>query len=577
MWCDGEAIEAPVYARDDLRPGDRIPGPALVLEATGTIAVDPGFSLSLDTRGWVWLEAEGTAPDPRAPVERDPMWLELFHNQFQSIAEQMGRVLRRTALSTNIRERLDFSCAVFDAEGHLVANAPHIPVHLGAMEETVRAVRADHPSPPEAQAFATNDPARGGSHLPDITVVSPVHRHGRVAFYVASRGHHADVGGKTPGSMPADSRHLEEEGVVLRSLPLLRDGDLDEARLREALGAGPYPARDPDQNLADLQAMLAANAIGATRLRGLSDKQGEAAVAAYMDYVQDDAAERVAAAIAALPDGETRFADALDDGTPVAVRLVVAGESLTIDLSGSGASVDGNLNAPRAVTVAAVLYGLRLLVDAPIPLSSGCLRPVELIIASPSLLDPEPDRAVAAGNVETSQRIVDVLLAALDLAAASQGTMNNLSFGTDRWGYYETLGGGTGATREHPGCSAVQSHMTNTRITDPEVLERRFPVRLWRFGIRHGSGGVGALPGGDGLVRELEALTPITVTMLAQRRLRAPFGLNGGHPGARGQNLVLRGGGDPEPFSGSIELDAGDRIRILTPGGGGYGPPESAT
>ncbi len=576
MWCGGAPVHAPVYARDELRPGDRVPGPALVLEATGTVAVDPGFTLAIDERGWVWLEADGAASDARAPTERDPMWLELFHNQFQSIAEQMGRVLRRTALSTNIRERLDFSCAVFDAEGHLVANAPHIPVHLGAMEETVRAVCADHPEPPEGQAYATNDPARGGSHLPDITVVSPVHRHGRVAFYVASRGHHADVGGKTPGSMPADSTRLEEEGVVLRSLPLLSGGALDEARLREALGAGPYPARDPDQNLADLQAMLAANAIGATRLRDLSDKQGPA-VAAYMGYVQDDAAERVAAAIAALPDGETRFEDALDDGTPVAVRLAVAGDRMTIDLTDSGAAVDGNLNAPRAVTVAAVLYGLRLLVDAPIPLSSGCLRPIELIIGSPSLLDPEPFRAVAAGNVETSQRIVDVLLAAFGLAAASQGTMNNLSFGTERWGYYETLGGGTGATPDHPGCSAVQSHMTNTRITDPEVLERRFPVRLWRFAIRRGSGGAGARDGGDGLVRELEALTPITVTMLAQRRTRAPFGLEGGEPGKPGRNLLVREGGEPTSFAGSIELGAGDRIIILTPGGGGYGPPDKTT
>lgn len=576
MWCDGERVDAPVYARDELRPGDRVVGPALVLEATGTIAVDPGFSLRLDERGWVWLEADGPATDLRAPTARDPMWLELFHNQFQSIAEQMGRVLRRTALSTNIRERLDFSCAVFDAQGRLVANAPHIPVHLGAMEETVRAVRADHPEPSAGQAYATNDPARGGSHLPDITVVSPVHRDGRVAFYVASRGHHADVGGKTPGSMPADSTRLEEEGVVLRSLPLLEGGELDEVRLREALGAGPFPARDPDQNLADLQAMLAANAIGATRLRELSDKQGPA-VAAYMGYVQDDAAERVAAAIAALPDGETRFNDALDDGTPVAVRLAVDGARMTIDLSESGAPVDGNLNAPRAVTVAAVLYALRLLVDAPIPLSSGCLRPIDLIIDSPSLLDPEPFRAVAAGNVETSQRIVDVLLAAFGLAAASQGTMNNLSFGTERWGYYETLGGGTGATMDHPGCSAVQSHMTNTRITDPEVLERRFPVRLWRFGIRRGSGGAGAQPGGDGLVRELEALTPITVTMLAQRRTRAPFGLEGGAAGEPGQNLLMRGGGEATPFAGSVALEAGDRIRILTPGGGGYGPPDKTT
>lgn len=589
LWVDGRYVDAQVYAREALTPDVGIVGPALVVEATATLVVDPGFSLRVDGRGWVWMSQDGYAAAPdgaatRAPPRRDPMWLELFHNQFQSVAEQMGQVLQRTALSTNIRERLDFSCAVFDAEGHLVANAPHIPVHLGAMEETVRAVRGDHPAPAVGQSFATNDPARGGSHLPDITVVSPIHLPGdeaRVAFYVASRGHHTDVGGLTPGSMPAASTRLEEEGVVLRSLPLLRAGtELDVPRVRAALAAGPHPARNPDENLADLQAMLAANAVGGQRLRALAARHGRVVVQKYMGYVQDDAAERVAAAVAGLPDGETQFTDALDDGTPVAVRLLVDRDRLTIDFSASGGPSPRNFNAPRAVTTAAVLYALRLLVDTPIPLSSGCLRPVTLRIPHPSLLDPDEGRAVAAGNVETSQRVVDVLLAALGIAAASQGTMNNLTFGTDRWGYYETIGGGTGATPEHPGAHAVQSHMTNTRITDPETLEARFPIRLWRFAIRTGSGGRGARRGGDGIIREIEACAPLTVTVLAERRGRRPFGLAGGGPGAAGENLVRRAGVPPsspaEPFSGTLELNPGDRVTILTPGGGGHGGGVSA-
>jgi 5-oxoprolinase (ATP-hydrolysing) len=571
LWFDG-FVTAKVFAREDLRAGHHLEGPAIVLEDTGTLVVDPGFTAEVDARGWIVLEARDLGPAPVASATREPMWLELFHNQFASIAEQMGRVLRRTALSTNIRERLDFSCAVFDARGGLVANAPHIPVHLGAMEETVKAVLADHPDPAPGDAFVSNDPAGGGSHLPDVTVVTPVHVDGGPPFFVASRGHHADIGGITPGSMPASSQSLAEEGVVLRAR-LVTGGRLEEAALRAALGRGPYPARDPDQNVADIEAQLAANHVGVDLLRAACSRHGRDTVAAYMAHVQDDAAERVAAAIAALPDGERRFADALDDGTTIAVRLDVQGERMTIDFSECGGEVEENLNAPRAVTVSAVLYVLRLLVGEPIPLASGCLRPIDLRIVPGSVLWPSPTRAVAGGNVETSQRVVDVLLGALGLAAASQGTMNNLSLGDPSWGYYETLGGGTGATAARDGADAVHSHMTNTRITDPEILEARFPLRLWKFAIRRGSGGEGRHRGGDGLVREIEALAPITATILSERRERAPFGLAGGGEGARGDNaVILEGLRQPLAGKASVTLLPGERIRIETPGGGGYGP-----
>ena len=577
------AHDVPVFERASLGAGGRVEGPALVLDDTGCVVVEPDFSLTLDDRGRAWLERRGddvSDAGAEGSAERDPVRLELFFNRFMSIAEQMGEVLRRTSLSTNIRERLDFSCALFDGDGGLVANAPHIPVHLGAMGETVKAVIAAHPEPAPGDAFVTNDPAGGGSHLPDITVVTPVHdEDGALRFFVASRGHHADVGGTTPGSMPSRSRSLDEEGVVFRSLRAVRGGCFDEDAVRAVLGSGPHPARDPDTNIADLQAQLAANQTGKRLLEELVAKHSVEVVSAYMRHVQDNAAEKVAAAIAALPDGVRRFTDELDDGTPIAVEARVEGERLTLDFSGTGPCVAGNLNAPRAVTVAAVIYVLRLLVGEPIPLSSGCLRPVDLVIPPECLLSPAPDSAVAGGNVETSQRVVDVLLGALGLAAASQGTMNNLSFGTDRWGYYETLGGGCGATRERGGASAVHSHMTNTRITDPEVLEARFPVRLSRFAVRRGSGGDGRRRGGDGLIRAIEAVEPIAVSILSERRERGPFGLQGGAPGAPGENRVVRADGREDQLGGKAEvrLDAGDRIVIATPGGGGYGPPDSVT
>jgi 5-oxoprolinase (ATP-hydrolysing) len=573
---DGEHLQVPVFAREDLSPAHALDGPAVILEDTGTIMVDPGFSLHLDADGVITLEDRlGAAEHDAVGVELDPVRLEVFANLYMSIAEQMGVVLRRTSLSTNIRERLDFSCAVFDREGGLVANAPHIPVHLGAMSESVRAVLALHPDPRPGDVYATNDPALGGSHIPDVTVITPVFAGGdRPLFFTASRGHHADIGGITPGSMPPFSKTLQEEGVVLRGLRIVRDGRFDEDAVRAALGGGPYPARDPDQNVADLQAQIAANRKGEQLLTELVSRHGLDATVAYMGHVQANAEARVRAAIARLPDGEHAMTDRMDDGTPIAVTLTIDGERMRVDFTGSGSQSAGNMNAPRAVTVAAVLYVLRALVGEPIPLNSGCLRPIELVIPRGSVLDPSPDAAVVAGNVETSQRVVDVLLGALGVLAACQGTMNNLTFGDASFGYYETIAGGAGAGPDHDGQSGVHTHMTNTRITDPEVLEARFPVRLRRFGLRPGSGGAGQHRGGDGVLREIEALAPLRVSILSERRETAPFGLAGGAPGAPGRNLQLREGLPPRELPGRVELELkpGERVRIETPGGGGYGP-----
>lgn len=567
--------DVPVHWREDLAPGMQLEGPALILEPTSTITLDPGFVLRVEHDGL--LSVEDLDPDASwiaspDPTVRDPVSLEIYNHLFMSIAEQMGTVLERTALSTNIRERRDFSCALFDARGGLVANAPHIPVHLGAMSETVRAVLERHPELAPGDVFASNDPAAGGSHLPDITVVTPVHdAAGRLLFFTACRGHHADVGGITPGSMPPFSRRLEDEGIVLSAQRIVAGGRLDDAALRRAFTEGRHPARDFAQNLADLEAQIAANRQGAELLGALITERGLASVKAYMHHVQENAAERVADAIGRLPDGVHTFEDALDDGSPIRVRMTVTGRRMIVDFTGSAPEHEGNLNAPRAVTMAAVIYVLRSLVGEAIPLNQGCLDPVQVIIPEPSLLSPAPGRAVVAGNVETSQRIVDVLLGALGLAAASQGTMNNLTFGDDRFGYYETIAGGAGAGPGFCGASGVHTHMTNTRITDPEILESRFPVRLIRFELRRGSGGRGRWPGGEGVIREIEALAPLTFSILSERRTRAPFGLAGGESGARGRNLL---DGAELPAKASFLVEPGQRVRIETPGGGGFGSPK---
>jgi 5-oxoprolinase (ATP-hydrolysing) len=570
--------EVPLFWREDLAPGAALLGPAFVLEETGTVLLEPGFEAQLSARGTLVLrDLAGAAAGPDARAPDDPVRLELAGSRFMSIAERMGAVLRHTAVSTNIKDRRDYSCAVFDAAGLLVANAPHIPVHLGAMGETVRALRAAFPRLEPGDVLVTNDPFEGGSHLPDVTVVTPVFAPGAAspALFVASRGHHADLGGRTPGSMPADSRTLEEEGVLLPPQLLVRGGRLREAELRAQLAGARYPARSPDDNVADLEAMAAANRAGEVLLQGLLAEQGPAEVAAGMAALQRAAAVLVGREIAKLPAGEHRFEDRLDDGTPLCVSVRVLGARLAIDFSGTGPASAGNLNAPPAVVRAAVLYVLRALVAQRIPLNAGCFEPVTLSLPPGSLLDPPPGSAVAGGNVETSQRIVDVLLGALGLAAASQGTMNNVAFGSARFGYYETIGGGAGAGPAFPGASCVHVHMTNTRVTDAEVLETRFPVRLLAFARRRGSGGAGRWRGGDGVVRGYAFLEPVTATILAERRTTAPFGLAGGGPGAPGRGRVVRAGGRSEEVPGyaTLELGPGDQLWIETPGGGGYGAP----
>ncbi len=580
-WFPGLGrVRVPVHDRDALRAGLLIEGPALILEGTGTIVLEPGFHARVGVDAVLTIEDQAALPRAAeteaasaALAEADPVRLEVFGNRFMSIAEQMGAVLRNTAVSTNIKERLDYSCAVFDADGGLVANAPHIPVHLGAMGATVRAVRAAIPDLAAGDAIVSNDPASGGSHLPDVTVVSPVFIGDALRFFVASRGHHADLGGVTPGSMPAHSRTLEEEGVVLRPFPLVRAGEFDEARIRAALTSARFPARNPDDNIADLEAQVAANRAGEALLRDMVGEVGLDAVTVTMGQLQRAAAAKVAREIGKLADGEHVFADALDDGTPIQVRLTVTGERMIIDFTGSGDAIEGNLNAPRAVVESAVIYVLRCLVAERIPLNGGCLDPVEIVVPAGSLLDPPPGAAVVGGNVETSQRVVDVLLGALGRAAASQGTMNNVAFGTEAFGYYETIGGGAGATANAPGASGVHTHMTNTRITDLEVMEQRLPVIVRVFALREGSGGEGAERGGNGLVRELEFTEPVEVSLLSQRRTRAPYGLEGGGAGACGRNTVLRSDGSREVLAGSarVSLAAGDCLRIETPGGGGFG------
>ncbi len=619
VWFPGTGrCPTPVYAREALEPGAELSGPALVLEDTGSIAIDPGFSARVEAAGLLVLrdaaaqertarpqaaqraagersrtarpqaaqraagERSRTARPQaaqRAAGERspDPIRLEVFGNRFMSIAEQMGAVLRNTSVSTNIKERLDYSCAVFDAAGGLVANAPHIPVHLGAMAETVRVVRARFPDLADGDVVVTNDPSAGGSHLPDVTAVTPVFVAPDAApdFFVASRGHHADIGGVAPGSMPPASRSLEEEGVLLAPFRAVSRGRFDEAALRRKLSSARYPARSPDDNVAELEAMLAANRCGVELLRSLAAEHGREGVAAIMRQLQDAAAAKVAHEIGRLPDGVHRFRDQLDDGTPIQVALAIRGERMLIDFAGSGPAVAGNLNAPPAVVQAAVIYVLRSLVAERIPLNGGCLAPVELRVPPGSLLDPPPGAAVAGGNVETSQRIVDVLLGALGRVAASQGTMNNVAFGDASFGYYETIGGGAGAGDGFHGASGVHTHMTNTRITDIEVLEARHPVRLLEFSLRRGSGGAGRWRGGDGLVRRYQFLAPLTLSILSERRASAPYGLRGGAAGAPGRNTLLRRDGRREELGGkaSAELVAGDRLSIETPGGGGYGTP----
>lgn len=571
----GRRLETPVYAREDLRPGHLLEAPALILESIGTVVVEPGFCAHVDRFENLILEQTGQENTQHFILgeEADPVALEAFHHLFMSIAEQMGAVLRQTSVSTNIKERLDFSCALFDSSGNLVANAQHLPVHLGAMGESVRAVLARWPKMVAGDVFVTNDPYGGGSHLPDITVVTPVFAGGEIRFFVASRAHHADVGGITPGSMPAFSSTLEQEGILLDCVRLVSAGVFDEGRFETLFTDVRYPARNLQDNRADLEAQIAANNAGVRLLGELVAHYGLEMVQAHMSFIRENAARSVRDALRRLPDGRFEFADAMDDGSAVAVALTIEGNKATLDFSGTGSESEGNLNAPPAVVRAAALYALRCLVDEAIPLNDGCLEPVEMIIPSPSLVSPRPGRAVAGGNVETSQRLVDVLLAAFEMAAASQGTMNNVTFGDASFGHYETIAGGVGAAPGYSGASGVHTHMTNTRITDPEILETRHPVRLLEFGLRRGSGGAGRWSGGDGVVRRFQFLKPLEVSLLTQRRSTRPFGLAGGEAGAAGRNIRVKLDGSRVELKGAdaYHAEADEELIVLTPGGGGYG------
>ncbi len=577
---DGAQRETAIFERRELRPGDRLVGPAIVCEDSATTIVDPGWTAEMLARGELLLtDAVGRTAE-KIGTECDPVLLEIFNNQFAAIAEQMGITLRNTSSSVNVKERLDFSCALFTATGDLVVNAPHIPVHLGAMGETVRAVIADNPTLRPGDVVVTNDPYRGGSHLPDVTVVTPVHDDaGSLLFFTASRAHHAEIGGIRPGSMPPFSKNLAEEGVLIRNFLLVDGGESRVDHLQSLLCSGKYPSRNPADNLADIAAQTAANRQGARDLLRLVERYSWPVVAAYMQHIRDAAERKTRAALARIPDGRYEFTDHLDDGTPITAAITIVHDSATIDFTGTGPVSPGNLNANRAIVTAAVMYCLRCLLDEEIPLNQGVLAPITLIVP-PGLLNPPADEraedcpAIVGGNVETSQRTVDVLLGALGLAAASQGTMNNTLFGDEAFGYYETVCGGNGATAAGPGADAVHTHMTNTRLTDPEVIEQRYPVRVREFSIRRGSGGKGLHKGGDGIVRRLEFLRPLDVSLVTQRRgPYAPFGLNGGEEGALGVNTLQKADGTHLPLAGRVQFRAetGDVLIVQTPGGGGWG------
>lgn len=573
--------QASVFRREELTPGTVVRGPAIILENIATIFVEPGFVASADGFGNIILEPtdDGQSVDSLtaySTIEVDPIALEIFNNLFMSIAEQMGNVLRRTAISTNIKERLDFSCALFDAQGNLVANAPHIPVHLGAMGESVHSVLQAHTKIAPGDVFVTNNPFGGGSHLPDITVVTPVfskHDSTQPIFFTASRAHHAEIGGITPGSMPPFSTRLEEEGVLLDNVKLVAAGKFNETLFADLFTTGKYPTRNLADNRADLQAQMASNQTGVRLLEELVEHCGLETVLAYMRHVRDNAARQVREALRRIPTGSYHFQDAMDDGTPIVVRITIAGENATVDFTGTGKESEYNLNAPPAVVRAAVLYVFRCLVNERIPLNDGCMEPICLIIPEQSIINPTRGRAVVGGNVETSQRVVDVLLGALGIAAASQGTMNNLTFGDETFGYYETICGGVGAAKKYHGANAVHTHMTNTRITDPETLETRYPVRVMQFSIRPNSGGNGRWRGGNGVIRHFKFLKGLKVSLLSQRRRTLPFGLSDGKPGKVGENIRVHLDGTRELLEGnaSFQAEGGEELMICTPGGGGWG------
>ena len=577
----GAEHDTPVFRREAFTTGDAVDGPAVILEATATTVVEPGWRAHLATSGDLVLErVVPLARESAVGTDCDPVMLEVFNNRFMSIAEQMGLTLENTAYSVNIKERLDFSCAIFDPDGMLVANAPHIPIHLGSMSESIRTViRENAGRMKPGDVFCVNAPYNGGTHLPDVTVITPVFDDAgagaRILFFVASRGHHADIGGSIPGSMPPDARTVEEEGILFDNFMLVDGGRFLEAELRAHLGSGRWPARNPDQNVADLKAQIAAGEKGIQEVRRMIADFGLDVVHAYMKHVQDNAEEQVRRVIDVMRDGA--FELPMDDGSVIRVRITFDRErrEATVDFTGTSPQRPNNFNAPSAVARSAVLYVFRCLVEDDIPLNEGCLKPIRIVIPEDSMLAPKYPAAVAAGNVETSQAITDALFGALGVAAESQGTMNNILFGNDRHQYYETVCGGAGAGPGYHGTSAVHTHMTNTRLTDPEILEWRYPVVLESFGVNRGSGGTGRWRGGDGTLRRIRFLEEMELTVLSHHRLIAPYGLAGGAPGRCGRNWVERASGAVHEMGGQdhCPVGPGDVFVLETPSGGGYGSP----
>ncbi|SHH03556.1 5-oxoprolinase (ATP-hydrolysing) [Cognatiyoonia sediminum] len=565
---------AQLFQREELAIGATVSGPAIILEPTGTNLVEPGWEATVDVHGNLILNRIAEAPrPPAAGTKADPVVLEVMSNLFMSVADQMGATLANTSWSVNIKERLDFSCAIFDARGDLVANAPHVPVHLGSMSDSIKTVMRLNPDVAEGDAYMLNSPYNGGTHLPDVTVVTPVFVDGTPAFWLGSRGHHADIGGRTPGSGPPDSTHIDEEGVLIDNVQLVRGGTLLEDQARAVLASGKYPCRNIDQNMADLKAQVAANETGRQALLKVCEAYGGDVVTAYMGHVQDNAAESVARVIEGLSDG--RYSYPMDEGQVIEVAVSVDKEArtATVDFTGTAAQHSGNYNAPKAVCRAVVLYVFRTLVGTNIPLNEGCLRPINIIVPEGSMLNPTYPAAVIAGNTEVSQAACNALIGALGVMACSQATMNNFIWGNDSFQNYETIAGGTGAGPGFDGCDAVQTHMTNTRMTDPEILEKRFPVRLDTFGIRDGSGGAGQWRGGHGSYREMTFLEPVTVTTLCSHRVVPPYGVNGGASGQVGHNWIRLPDGTTRDLRGNdeVNLPAGGTFILESPGGGGWG------
>ena len=577
LYTDGQFTDVPLVDRTTFAVGQTVQGPAILVEPTGTNMIEKGWAATCRAGGnLVLTRVEPLKRSEAIGTSVDPVMLEVFNNLFMSIAEQMGATLANTAYSVNIKERYDFSCAIFDQNGDLVANAPHVPVHLGSMSESVRTIlRQNAGKIRPGDVFMMNNPFNGGTHLPDVTVITPVFdKDGeKIIYTVASRGHHADIGGKTPGSAPPDSKTIDEEGVLIDNFLLVEQGVLRENEARELLASGTYPCRNISQNMADLAAQIAANETGATELMRITEQFGTSTVHAYMGHVQDNAEESVRRVLDVLKD--CKFSYPLDTGAKIEVSIKVdaSTRSATLDFTGTSEQSPLNYNAPLAICRAVVLYVFRTLVGADIPMNEGCMKPLNLVVPEGTMINPRAPAAVISGNTEVSQAIADTLYGALGVIAGSQGTMNNFVYGNDTFQNYETICGGTGAGDGFDGTSAVHSHMTNTRMTDPEVLEARFPVRVEEFSIRQGSGGAGKYRGGDGIVRRLRFEEPMTVTVLSSHREVPPHGSHGGQPGQTGSNSVLRRDGSVETLSGNdqVELSPGDTFVMETPGGGGYG------